>query len=779
MYRRLICRIVKPHMRNTNPGDEIGSEYAAHEFFAGAARYVEDLLARELVDLGAKNIRETRAGVYFSGSLETAYRACLWSRVGSRILLPLKEFTAASPEELYEHSAQIPWQDHLSAGNTIAVDCSLSHSAIRHSVYAAQLVKDAVVDCFRSKSGHRPSVSLQRPDVRLNLHLHNDRAVVSVDLSGESLHRRAYRRHSGEAPLKENIAAAVLLRADWPGIAKSGGGFVDPLCGSGTLPIEAALLAADCPPALSRSYFGFLGWKGHDERLWRELCKEGRERFSAGRRNLPRIIGYDRDRAAVRAAGENLKRASLEGLVRIEQQELGGVKAPEYETGLVATNPPYGERLDDDPDLPGLYAKLGRVLKAHYPGWKVAVLTGHTELAKSIGLQAFRRNTLYNGTIKCTLVHIDLVAENRLADTPASKLKRTRTAGIEAPEVAPQDSISPAPDARAPGALMFANRLRKNRKRLRRWLRSEGVSCYRIYDADMPEYAVAVDVYENRWVHVQEYAPPPSVEPETAQRRLQEALAVLPDVLEIDAENVFLKIRERQRGPRQYMKMNDRGVFHEVHEGGFRFLVNFEDYLDTGLFLDHRLTRRLIHDLAGGLKFLNLYCYTASATVYAAEGGAAGSTSVDSSKRYLAWARENLLANGIDPHRHALVQEDCLDWLRRETGTYGLIFVDPPTFSNSKDRKRVFEVQRDHVELIDLALKHLEPDGTLIFSTNYRKFKLDEASLGRVKVEPLTEITRPPDFSHRRPHQCWKITFAGVAPVTPARSRQKNIPPRQ
>jgi len=731
-----------------------------HEFFASSTRYVEDLLAQELLDLGAKSVRETRAGVYFSGCLETAYRACLWSRVGSRILLPLKDFTAGSPEELYERSVKIPWQDHICAGSTIAVDCSLSHSAIRHSVYAAQLVKDAVVDCFRSRSGWRPSVSLQRPDVRLNLHLHNDRAVISVDLSGESLHRRAYRRQSGEAPLKENIAAALLLRAHWPEIAKSGGGFVDPLCGSGTLPIEAALLAADCPPGLSRSYFGFLGWKGHDAQLWSELCEEGRERFAVGCRTLPRIIGYDRDRRAVRAARENLKWASLEGLVRIEQRELGRVKASEYETGLVAANPPYGERLDEDPDLPGLYAKLGRVLKTQFPGWKAAVLTGHTELAKSIGLQAVRLNTLYNGTIKCTLVHIDVVAQNRLVDGSAAGRVGVHGVAAESPKIPPDNLAAVNPRAWSPGAVMFANRLRKNRRRLRRWLRSEGVSCYRIYDADMPDYAVAVDVYENKWVHVQEYAPPPTVEPAVAQRRLQEVLAVLPEVLEIGPSDVFLKIRQRQRGRLQYLKMNDSGVFHEVHEGGLSFLVNFEDYLDTGLFLDHRLTRRQIYDLAGGLRFLNLYCYTGSATVYAAKGGAVGSTSVDSSKRYLAWARKNLLRNGFDPARHDLVQEDCLDWLRREKGMYGLIFVDPPTFSNSKDRKRVFEVQRDHVELIDLVLKHLERDGTLIFSTNYRKFKLDEASLSLLSVEPLTEATRPPDFSHRRPHQCWRIRFA-------------------
>ena len=761
-------------MENKKPGEtDRRTDSRQYVFFAGSVRYVEDLLARELINLGARNVRETRAGVYFSGTLETAYRACLWSRVGSRILLPLNSFPAASPEELYEGAAQIPWPDHLSADSTLAVDCSLSHSAIRHSVYASQLVKDAVVDCFRADTGQRPSVSLQRPDIRLNLHLHQDRAVISVDLSGESLHRRAYRRQSGEAPLKENIAAAVLLRAHWPEIAESGGGFVDPLCGSGTLPIEAALLAADCPPGLSRSYFGFRGWKGHDERLWRELCEEGRERFAAGRRNLPLIVGYDRDPAAVRAARENLKRASLQDLVRIERQELGRLEVSEYQTGLLATNPPYGERLDENPDLTGLYAKLGRVLKAQCPGWKAAVLTAHAELAKSIGLQAFRRHTLYNGPIKCTLVHLDLVAENKLADAPAAERAGGRVAADEAPKPSPVDSKpassgSPSPAAASPGASMFANRLAKNRKRLRRWLRSEGVSCYRVYDADMPEYAVAVDVYENRWVHVQEYAPPPTVQPEAAQRRLQEALAVLPEALEIDSADVFLKVRERQRGRRQYMKMNHQGVFYEVREGGYRFLVNFADYLDTGLFLDHRQTRRLIHDLAAGRRFLNLFCYTASATVYAAKGGAAASASVDSSRRYLSWAKENLLANGVDPDRHVLVQAECLEWLRRAKGRYGLIFVDPPTFSNSKDRMRVFEVQRDHVELIHLALEHLEPDGTLIFSTNYRRFKLDQAALGRVKVEPLTEATRPPDFAHRRPHQCWKISFAGDARATRA-----------
>jgi 23S rRNA (guanine2445-N2)-methyltransferase / 23S rRNA (guanine2069-N7)-methyltransferase len=381
-------------------------------FFASSVRYVEGLLAEELVGLGAEAVRETRAGVSFQGTLETAYRACLWSRVASRILLPLKTFRAGSPDELYEGAAEIDWSDHLSPDRTLAVDCSLSDSSIRHSGYAAQLIKDAVVDHLRKNYGRRSSVSIQRPDVRLNLHLHRDEAVISVDLSGESLHRRAYRLQTGEAPLKENIAAAVLLRAQWPRISRQGG-FIDPFCGSGTLPIEAALMAADCPPGLRRPYFGFLGWKGHDRLLWKELWEEGRERFAAGCRDLPPIVGCDHDPRALRAAGRNIKEASLEGLVRIQLRELDRVTAP-GETGLVAANPPYGDRLDADSDLPGLYAGLGRVLKEQFSGWKAAVLTGHSELARSIGLQAFRRYTLYNGTIKCTLVHIDISPENRL-----------------------------------------------------------------------------------------------------------------------------------------------------------------------------------------------------------------------------------------------------------------------------------------------------------------------------------------------------------------------------
>jgi 23S rRNA (guanine2445-N2)-methyltransferase / 23S rRNA (guanine2069-N7)-methyltransferase len=732
-------------------------------FFATSVRYLETLLAEELRGLGADSVRETRAGVSFSGSLETAYRACLWSRVASRILLPIKTFSADSPAELYECAAALNWSEHLSVDNTLAVDCALSGDKIRHTRYAAQRVKDAVVDHFRARTGRRPSVSVQEPDIRLNLHVQGPDAVLSLDLSG-GLHRRAYRLQAGEAPLKENIAAAVLLRARWPRIAAAGGAFLDPMCGSGTLCIEAALMAADCPPGLLRGRYGFSGWRQHDAGLWELLLREGQERFAAGREKLPTIVGCDHDRRAVAAARENVRAAGLEGLIRIERRELEAARPPGPAAGLVALNPPYGERLEAGSDLPALYGKLGRVLKEHFDGWQAAVLTGHLELAKSIGLRAGRRNRLYNGAIKCTLVHIEINEENRLVEVSSGAAPAdagpvatgSEAAGLAAPAApaAPEPEIPPGP-----GAEMFVNRLRRNRRLLRRWLRKEGISCYRLYDADCPEYAVAIDIYEDRWAHVQEYAPPATVDPRDAERRRAEVLRLLPAVLEIDPENVYFKTRRRQRGSSQYGKQGQAGTFEQVREDDCRFLVNFSGYLDTGLFLDHRLTRHLIRELADGRSFLNLFCYTGTATVCAARGGAPSSVSVDSSSAYLEWAAGNLKLNGITGGRHRLERADCLQWLHRDQGRYGLIFVDPPTFSNSRSSRRVFEVQRDHVELIMLAAQRLAPGGILLFSCNYRKFKLDSGALAELEIKDLTEATRPRDFSRRRPHVCYKITL--------------------
>lgn len=712
------------------------------KFFATCPKGIEPLLADELRSLAAEGVRETRAGVAFEGTLATAYRACLWSRLANRILLPLKSFPAASPEALYEGVQTIAWKEHLAPEGTLAVDLTTSQSAITHSHYGALKVKDAIVDQLRDEFGTRPSVDTAQPDVRVNVYLLRDEATISLDLSGESLHRRGYRAQTVEAPLKENLAAAILMRAHWPSIANEGGALVDLMCGSGTLLIEGALIAADAAPGLARQYFGFLNWKQHDAALWSDLIEEAHNRREAGLEKLPPIHGYDHDPLAIRSARDNLKRAGLGNLVAVERRELSACAPEEAQTGLVVANPPYGERLGEAGDMPTLYTELGAQLKKCFPGWHAAVFTGNPELGKVMGLRATKMHTLYNGAIECKLLHFEITPEN-----------------IVGKRVAKPFEIRPGSSAE-----MFANRLRKDLQHFGRWARRQEISCYRLYDADLHEYNLAVDVYESdrRYVHVQEYEAPDTIDPDKARQRLQHALGVIPLVLEIPREQMFFKVRRRQKGGGQYEKLDESGAFHEVREGPCRFLVNFTDYLDTGLFLDHRATRAMLGEMAQGKRFLNLFGYTGTATVHAGLGGAASTTTVDMSYTYLDWAQRNFELNGMRGENHELVQADVLVWLKQNHARrYGLIFLDPPTFSRSKRMDDTFDVQRDHVALISDTAALLEPDGILVFSTNLRRFKIDQEALSPLTVEDITRKTIPQDFERDpKVHQCFRIRRA-------------------
>ncbi|MCC7261019.1 MAG: bifunctional 23S rRNA (guanine(2069)-N(7))-methyltransferase RlmK/23S rRNA (guanine(2445)-N(2))-methyltransferase RlmL, partial [Candidatus Latescibacteria bacterium] len=643
---------------------------------------------------------------------------------------------AADPQALYHGVGQVDWGGHLAAEGTLAVDCTAGATPITHTHFAALRVKDAIVDQFREAQGVRPSVDLEKPDLRLHLHLAGEEGTLSLDLAGESLHRRGYRQEGLAAPLKENLAAAILMRADWPAIAKGGGGLLDPLCGSGTLLIEGALMAADSPPGWGRTHWGFTGWKGHQPQIWETLLAEAGTRREAGRAQLPLIRGCDADPQAIRAARANAARAGLEGRVHFEQGAFAQV-GPEGKAGLVVANPPYGERLGEERELARLYLQLGQVLKERFGGWQAALFAGNAELR--VPLRPRRSYTLYNGPLRCRLLIFSLDATPRQAAPPP-----------------------PPPPPSSPGAQMLGNRLKRNLRITGRWALRQGVRCYRLYDADLPEYALAVDLYqgESTWAHVQEYQAPVEVEEAKARTRREEALALLPHALGIPPEQIFFKMRRRQRGKAQYEKQATEGRFYEVREGSCRFLVNFTDYLDTGLFLDHRLTRAMIGELAQGRRFLNLFGYTGTATVHAALGGATATTTVDLSHTYLDWARRNLALNGCE-RGHELVTADCLEWLgqaRREGRRYGLIFLDPPTFSNSKRMEETLDIQRDHGELIQGAARLLEPEGVLLFSTNNRRFKLDEGALAGLVAEDLSRKTLPEDFARNpRIHQCWRI----------------------
>jgi 23S rRNA (guanine2445-N2)-methyltransferase / 23S rRNA (guanine2069-N7)-methyltransferase len=724
---------------------------ATLELFLTVPPGLADLVQAEAASVGVVDPREVAGGVRCSGTLEHAYRLCLWSRVASRVLLKLAEFPAATPEGLYAGVQTIDWLAHVDPTGTIACDFASAASRLTHSQYGALKTKDAIVDQLRDRTGGRPDVDTRQPSVRINVYVYRDVATVSLDIAGDALHRRGYRAAAGAAPLKENVAAGMLLRAGWPVIARAGGAFVDPMCGSGTLPIEAALMAYDRAPGLTREYFGFLGWRGHDAALWARIVDEARARAAAADTGNLRILGFDRDRDAVTASLAAIERAGLTGLVHVERRELAALVNPGAANGLVAVNPPYGERLGAESELPDLYALLGAKLRDEFSGWQAAVLAGNPLLGKHLGIEARRTHTLWNGPLECRLLRFELSDKWFRGSDSAARAARAARA---------------AEHAASPGARMFANRLAKNLKTLGAWARSSGIDCYRLYDADMPEYAFAVDIYKSdavTWACVQEYEAPATVGQEGVRQRRAEALAVLPAALGLDTEHVVYRRRRRQKEGDQYERLGERGQFHEVMEQGLKFLVNFHDYLDTGLFLDHRPTRALVREMAGGKRFLNLFAYTGSATVYATAGGATATTTVDMSHRYLDWAQNNMRLNGFTGDRHEFVRADCLEWLdhpwpRRTDRAYDLAFVDPPTFSRSKRMQGHFSVQRDHVDLIRRTAALLAPGGAILFANNFTRFRLDHAALAEFAIEDLTAKTIPRDFTrNQRIHHCYRL----------------------
>jgi len=721
--------------------------------FVTAAPGTADLAAAELAALGIADAQEAPGGATGTATLAQAYRTCLWSRTGLRVLWRIAEFPAASADELYQHTRGIDWSSHLDPAGTLAVDYSGELAGVVHPHFGAQRVKDAIVDQFRERTGRRPSVERDEPWLRVNVHAWRGAVTVAIDLSGDSLHRRGYRGGQGAAPLKENLAAAILLRAGWPAIAAAGGGFVDPMCGSGTLPIEAALIAADVAPGLLRGRFGFERWLQHDAGAWAEAVAEAESRRDLERLAPGRILGCDRDPLVLRDAEANAARAGLgEGIEfrRCPLEQLPPARSP---TGLIAVNPPYGERIGETEELRALYALLGERLRAGYRGWEAAVFTGNPPLGRELGIRARRAHRMMNGPIECRLL--------RLRIDPAD-YERPREPGRPPP-------IDAAAARARPGAAMFGNRLRKNLKALSAWVRKESVSCYRLYDADMPEYAFAIDLYQadpegtgGRWLYVQEYAPPATVDRARARARREEALVMLPEVTGVPMAAIHWRTRRPQKGGAQYQALAQEGERVVVEEGGLKFLVNFTDYLDTGLFLDHRPTRARIRAQARGGHFLNLFCYTGTATVCAAAGGAASTTSVDMSRTYLDWAQRNMAINGFPGAPQRFVQEDCLAWLAEDDGRrYDLIFLDPPTFSRSKRMARDLDVQRDHAMLIRDTVRRLAPAGLLLFSTNFRKFRLDREALAGLDIQDITPQTIPRDFARDgRVHHCFEIRGA-------------------
>jgi len=521
-------------------------------FYVTAPVGLQGYLAKELEALGAARVQQAGAGVRADGPLRLGYLACLWCRTANRVLLPLADVQTPSDTALYEAVGDIDWSLHLGEKDTLAVDAFLSQSNITHSHYAALKVKDAIVDQFRHRVGQRPSVDRERPSIRVNVYIHKNRARIALDLSGQSLHRRGYRQAAGPAPLKENLAAALLMAMDWPGRVERGEGLVDPMCGSGTLLLEAAMMAANQAPGLGRDYFGFLGWRQHDASLWASIVAEAKAAKIAV---TVALVGHDRSPEAIRQANQNARIAGLADCVDFSKQALGddagASQAKPCDRGLVISNPPYGARLE----LPRhFYQDLGLALSRDYAGWDCALFVANTTPVEKTGLPLKSTLAVRNGAIDCALYSGHIPATSHRARTKR-ETQRTPARVAESRQVA--IGIQPAVPAGATAASRasttaqssaqvdtssLVNRLAKNRRSLKSWLKRDAVHAFRLYDADIPEFAFAIDVYEadQRHLVVQEYQPPATVNRAMAEARRQAVYAALPGALDSDVNHMHI-----------------------------------------------------------------------------------------------------------------------------------------------------------------------------------------------------------------------------------------------
>jgi len=700
---------------------------------------------RAILDPSSASLEKKYGGVEISAGIEAVYRVCLHSRLANRVFCELGRAQVEDETQLYRAVYQIDWDAHLNARDSIAVSATSSRSRLDHTHFIALKTKDAIVDQFRENCGSRPVVEKKQPDFQVHINIHHNQASISLDLSGESLHRRGYRlQHSG-APLKEHLAAALLVQAGWEPHKDSARRLIDPMCGSGTFAIEAAMMAANIAPGLQRSYFGFNKWRLHQPELWQACIDQARQAVELHPEAI--INASDYDAGALEIARANAERAQVDGMIEFSHQQVSELELPSAQADtLVICNPPWGRRLQGEQDLGRIYADLGNAVQRLAPA-RLAIISANPDLLHRLKLKRLSRKEVKNGPLECLFAIFATVGANEAASvTPAAR--------VVADEI----------------ALPLRNRLTKNARHLQRWARRNDISCYRVYDADLPEFAFALDRYQSEiapeveWYHLQEYQAPATIETDTAEYRIGVAAEVVRELFSIPDDRLFCKTRSRQRGSSQYQKQGSRNEFYQVREGGASLLINLSDYLDSGLFLDHRITRELVYQRSAGKSVLNLFCYTGAVGVQAGLGGASSVLNVDLSANYLKWARENHLLNNLDDEiRYQFLRADIVELLSKPDRfalqqPYDLIFFDPPSFSNSSKMQHTLDVQRDHEDLIRLAMNLLARDGLLLFSTNRRGFKLAQATQQSYSTLDITHSTIDEDFK-RNPkiHRCWEI----------------------
>lgn len=695
-------------------------------FFATCPKGLESLLFDEISSLNVNECKETVAGVSFSAKLEQALELCLKTRYASKILYVLSRFYCETDSELYLGTLGIAWEKYFDVNKTIAVDFTGQNNYIRNTQYGALKIKDGIVDRFNQVCKQRPNVDKEQPDVTIVGHLRHEEAIVCIDLSGFPLHQRQIHRGTGIAPIKENLACAMLKRAGFDNNTN----LLDPMCGSGTILIEAAMLAANMAPGLNRTNYGFEKLSIFDENLqshWLDIRAKAHEDFKAGLQSLIEkkieIIGFDTSERAIEIANDNIQKAGFEAICKVECRPIEDLVNPFTlkKECLIVTNPPYGVRMGNFNSLISLYHTIGSKLKEHFVGSKAAIISSSLDLLSCLKLKAHKTYKLFNGQLPCSL---------RVYEINESIKDQDKHDGI----------------------VDFKNRLKKNLKAVTKYAGVINTNAYRIYDADLPEYKAAIDYYNGYYV-LYEYVSK-NVEEYKAKAHLFDMIAAIQEVCQCDGENIIVKGREKQKGTLQYESEEEKqDTFYEVNEDNKLYLVNLYDYLDTGLFLDSRIIREMIFKNAKDKDFLNLFCYTASASVAAALGGAKSTLSVDMSKTYLDWGVKNFKLNNINLKDHKFIQQDCLYFLSYNTfDKFDLVYLDPPTFSNSKRMDGTLDIVRDHVQLLANLTLHLKDEAIVYFCTNKRNFKLDSEVVAQYgyRVSNLTDKSIPFDFKQNK-----------------------------
>lgn len=767
---------------------------------AACAFGLEAIVKRELIALGYSPSISQPGRVDFAGDWSAICRSNLWLRTADRVLIEVQKFDAPDFDALFETVKDFDWSQFIPADAAFPVIGRSRLSQLTSVPAVQRSVKRAIVESLLHYHDVN-SLPESGAEYKVEVALLNDVATLTIDTTGPSLHKRGYRKLVAEAPLKETLSAALVSLSVWNPERP----LIDPFCGSGTIAIEAALQGLNIAPGINRS-FTAKNWSIIPKELWSQSVEEAKDLEQKDLRF--QIMGTDRDKEVLSLARYHSQQAGVANYVHFQNRDFGELTS-KHEYGCIITNPPYGERLEDQERLLGLYRSIPGIMQ-RLPTWSLFLITNMPKFEAIIQKSATRRRKLFNGRLECTYyqflgprpprgykpqentstlqphdVDSDLIANTESATHPRPPTQTKNSTSLEqgqlsesvptsnkTPAAFPSESPQPSDPSILPlfGGLhpkdreqaeLLASRLKKRAKHLRRWPTKRNITCFRIYERDIPEIPLVIDRYEDH-LHITEYDRPHERDLARHGAWLELMKATAAETLEIPLSQTHLKKRRRSNTFQQYEKIDSSGKLITVHEGGLKFAVNLIDYVDTGLFLDHRATRKMVQAESSGKDFLNLFAYTGSFSVYAVKGGATRATTVDLSKNYLDWAKRNFQLNGIDPLQHQFVADDSIDFLdtaaEDKRKRFDLAIVDPPTFSNSKQTELDWDVQERHCELLEKVHAVMRLGGVVYFSTNFRRFKFDENYLGDLfEIREITKQTIPEDFRNRRIHRCWRL----------------------